>query len=42
MNNVKRYWNIASLTPNPRHRRRNEKEKRLFGVGWMNLLGNST
>jgi len=22
----------------PRHRRRNEKEKRLFGVGWMNLF----
>jgi hypothetical protein len=29
------------LTPvisRPRHRRRNEKEKRLFGVGWMNLF----
>jgi hypothetical protein len=22
----------------PRHGRRNEKEKRLFGVGWMNLF----
>jgi len=29
---------LTPIISRPGHRRRNKKEKRLFGVGWMNLL----